>query len=110
MVVAIIGELLIFPSLINILGCIMATVSFVIFQYFLKDRYILQYPFTFLLFISIFFYRYLPLIATLLEFKPITIGFERPFQTFVGETAWFLMAALAFYLACDKINQKNNFG
>ena len=57
-----------------------------------------------------FMYRYLPLIATLAEGKPITFGFERPYETFLFETILFLISSLAFYLACQNIdgNQKNN--
>lgn len=47
-----------------------------------------------------FMYRYLPLIATLIENKPITFGFERPYETFFYEIVLFLVSSLALYLAC----------
>ena len=55
-----------------------------------------------------FMYRYLPLIATLVEGKPITFGFERPYQTFIYEIALFLISSLAFYFACKKSRLQNN--
>ncbi|TDT46734.1 hypothetical protein CLV90_0792 [Maribacter spongiicola] len=110
LILAIIIEIILFPSLENFFGCAMALISYSIFRFFLKDFYVINYPFTFFLYLSMFLYRYLPLIATILEMKPITFGFERPYITFIGETAWFLMASLAFYLSCNHTNaiSKNN--
>ena len=57
-----------------------------------------------------FMYRFLPLPATLLEGKPITYGFERPYQTFFYETLLFILSSLAFYISCiwSKNLTKNN--
>ncbi|MBD0850777.1 glycosyltransferase family 1 protein [Maribacter arenosus] len=57
----------------------MAIIAYWVFSYFLKEKYIRLYPFAFLMYLSMFMYRYLPLIATLAERKPITYGFERPY-------------------------------
>ncbi|WP_291962582.1 hypothetical protein [Maribacter sp.] len=56
-------------------------------------------------------YRFLPLIATLIENKPITFGFERPYETFFYEIVLFLASSLAVYLACpvNTKKTKNNF-
>ena len=53
------------------------------------------------MFLSMFMYRFLPLLGTLIEGKPITYGFERPYQTFIGEIILFLISAFAFYFACN---------
>jgi len=108
LIIAIIGEIIFFPSLQNILGCVMAAISYGTFMYFLKRKYILMFPFSFMMFLSMFLYRYLPLIATIFEFKPITYGFERPIETFLFETFLFLFSTLAFYLACNN-KVENNF-
>ena len=111
LILAIIAEILFFPTLPNLYGCFMAVISFWIFSYFLKEKYIRIYPFAFLMYLSMFMYRYLPLIATVAEGKPVTFGFERPYQTFAYEIILFLVSSLAFYLACRKPmrNIKNNF-
>jgi len=106
LVVGVIGELIFFPSVPNFFGCIMATISYMVFSYFFKEEYIRLFPFAFLMYLSMFMYRFLPLIATLLEGKPITYGFERPYQTFIGETILFLISSIAFYFAC---NTNKNF-
>lgn len=104
----IIIELVIFPSLENFCGCLMALVCWLVFSnFFIKRELIVKYPFAFMTFLSIFFYRYLPLVATLIEGKPITYGFEMPYQTFFFETIMFLVASLAFHLACNN-NIKSN--
>ncbi|MBU3010333.1 hypothetical protein KO506_02860 [Polaribacter vadi] len=63
-------------------------------------------------------YRYLPLIATLIEGNPISLGFERPIETFIFELLLFSISSFAFYLsanlkyknnALQKILNKNNF-
>lgn len=110
LLIGLIGELLFFPTLANLYGCIMAVVSFLIFSYFLQEKYIRLFPFAFCMYLSMFMYRFLPLIATIAEGKPITYGFERPFETFVYEIILFSVSSLAFYFACEipKKNIKNN--
>ncbi|WP_282117805.1 hypothetical protein [Maribacter aquivivus] len=110
LVVGVIGELILFPSVPNFFGCVMAIISYMVFSYFFKEEYIRLFPFAFLMYLSMFMYRFLPLIATLAEGKPITYGFERPYQTFIGETILFLISSIAFYFACNphKAVFKNN--
>lgn len=106
----ILGELFLYPSLDNVYGCLMMAISYYVFQYFLKEKYITQYPFAFLMYTSMFMYRYLPVLATLLEGKPVTYGFENPLETFLHEIILFLVSSLAFYLGCEYAlsNGKNN--
>ena len=110
LILAVAGEMLFFPTLANGYGCLMAVISYCVFSYFLKEKYIRLFPFAFCMYLSMFMYRYLPLIATLAEGKPITYGFERPFETFIYEIFLFLLSSLAFYLSCHKPprQQKNN--
>jgi hypothetical protein len=106
---AIVGEIIFFPSMPNLYGCLMAIISYVVFSNFLKEKYIRNYPFAFCMYLSMFMYRFLPLIATIAEGKPITFGFERPYETFMYEIILFLISSLAFYLACRKNTlYKNN--
>jgi hypothetical protein len=103
-------EMIFFPSWQNFCGCIMSLICWGIFQsFFLKRDLILEHPFAFAMFFSMFLYRYLPLIATLIEGKPITYGFERAYQTFFFETLLFGVSALAFHFACSTKKKQNNF-
>ena len=111
LVLAVIGEMIFFPSTANMFGCIMAIIALFIFLFFFNEKFIRQYPFVFCIYLSMFMYRYLPLIATLIENKPITFGFESPFETFFYEIVLFVVSSLAVYLACPTHVQKtkNNF-
>ncbi|MGY8914246.1 MAG: hypothetical protein ACKVJF_04080 [Flavobacteriales bacterium] len=106
LVLAVICEILFFPTLPNFFGCVMVIISYLVFIHFLKENYIRFFPFAFFMYLSMFLYRYLPLIATIVEGKPITYGFERPFETFIYEIILFLVSSLAFYLACRKPKQE----
>lgn len=55
-----------------------------------------------MMYLSMFFYRYLPLPATLLEGKPITYGLQLPYLTFFYETLLFVVSSLAFRWAFIK--------
>jgi hypothetical protein len=106
---SIVGEMIFFPSWANLAGCIMELIVWHIFRaFFLKKKIILEHPFSFLAFLSMFLARYIPLPATLLEAKPITYGFEVPFETFFWETLMFIVASLAFYFAIRRSKRRNN--
>ncbi len=105
---AVVGELIFFPSLANLYGCFMAVIAYAVFMLFLKEKYIRIYPFAFIMYLSMFMYRFLPLIATMVEGKPISYGFERPFETFIYEIILFLVSSLAFYLACRTTKRTEN--
>ncbi len=109
--ISVIGEMIFFPSTANMFGCVMATIALFIFLFFFNERFIRLYPFVFCIYLSMFMYRFLPLIATLIENKPITFGFERPYETFFYEIVLFLASSLAVYLACpvNTKKTKNNF-
>ncbi|PWJ55987.1 hypothetical protein CLV98_11282 [Dyadobacter jejuensis] len=106
---SIVGEIIFFLSWENMMGCLMELIVWHIFNgFFLKRKIILEHPFSFLTFLSMFLARYLPLPATLLEGKPITYGFEMPFDTFFWETVMFCVASMAFYTSIHYHSKKTN--
>lgn len=107
---AVILEVLFFPELKNVFGCLMTIICWWIFRsFFLHRRIIVLRPFSFLMFLSMLMYRVIPLMATLVEGKPITFGFENAHETFFYEILLFLVSALAFYLSSvHTIQIKNN--
>jgi len=100
--IAFLLEMIFFPSFSNLLGSLMALISWIIYSFFLRKKIILQFPFAFLMFTSMFLNRYLPIIATLIEGKPVNFGMELPAETFFYEIILFPISALAFYYACLK--------
>ena len=106
LVVAIIAELIIFPSIDNLLGCFMCVVSWILFsKYGLIKKTIQKHFFSWLMFLSMSLYRILPLYATLIEGKPIAYGFSNSFETFIGETFLYIISLFAFLLA----NRRRHF-
>lgn len=101
-------ELFLFPSWINFSGCLMMALSLTIFFPFLNRKYVLLYPFSFVMFLSMFLYRFLPLPATLIEGKPVTYGFELPIETFFFESLLFACSSIAFFIACPLNNKPRN--
>lgn len=107
--VSILGEIIFFLSWANLAGCVMELIVWRIFRtFFLKKDVILKHPFSFLAFLSVFLARYIPLPATLVEGKPITYGFENPYETFFLETLMFIVASLAFYAVISNKTSKNS--
>lgn len=97
---SIILELIFFFSLPNIAGCAMTFICWSIFKRLgLNNSIIKEHPFAWLVFASMSLYRILPIIATLLEWKPIAYKFELPYETFFYETLLYIISALAFYFA-----------
>lgn len=108
--VSILLEMIFFFSWANLAGCVMTLVVWLVFRtFFFKRAIILEHPFAFLTFQSMFLARYIPLPATLLEGKPITYGFEVPFDTFLYETLMFFVSSMAFYAAIIGKSRRNNF-
>lgn len=107
--VAFFFEMILFPSIENFLGGIMATLTCIVYcVFFLNRQIVLQYPFAFMMYSSMFLYRYLPLIATLVEGNPITLGFELAIETFSYEILLFLISSIAFHWACPRRSSKKN--
>lgn len=106
-IVAILLEMVLFFSLPNLTGCFMTFVCWVIFKRIgLNVRYIERHFFPWLVFLSMSLYRILPLIATLMEGKPVSYCFKVPYETFIGETLLYAISALAFWLVAR--NSSNN--
>lgn len=107
--ISIFAEIIFFPSWPNVAGCLMSLVSWAVFRsYFLKKRIIIEHPFSFLAFFSIFIASFLPLPATLIEGKPIDYGFQNPFASFFYQTLMFLVVSLAFYIVVYRKKINNN--
>ena len=105
-IIGIFIELCIWPSIPNVVGCMMTGICWVVFSRIgLDETVIKEHIFAWLVFLSMSLYRILPLFATLLEFHSIGYNFVVPVDTYCGETILYLFSALAFYLA---INRKNN--
>lgn len=100
--VVIILEIIIFPSWANVVGCLMALICLIVFNLLFTRRVLTQFPFAFLMFMSMFMYRYLPLVATLIEGKPISYRLETPFNTFILETLSFIIGGLALNFSTKK--------
>lgn len=92
-------ELIFFPSFANFLGCLMTFIVYFIFLFFLRRGVVLNNPFSFLVYSSFFLARFIPLPATLIEGKPISYGFEAPYDTFLFETIMFVVCSAAFYFS-----------
>ena len=99
-------EMICFPSWANLAGCIMMVISYIVFvKFFLKREIIINAPFSFFMFLSMFLYRYMPLLGTILEGKPISYGMENPIDTFIMETILFIISCIAFYLSLKKVKE-----
>lgn len=102
------GEICFFFSWANLCGCLMTWIVWRVFSnFFFKAEIIGKYPFAFMMYLSMFFYRFLPLPVTLLEGKPITYGLQLPYHTFILETFLFLVSSLAFYFSFSKRKTNN---
>lgn len=108
--VSILLEIVIYPSVANMFGCIACLFTWLIFKTsFLDKKILLKHPFSYIAFLSIFLSRFLALPATLLEGKPVSYLMEVPEQTFILDTIMFMVIALAFNFSTRKINfRKNN--
>lgn len=108
MVISVILEMIFFPSYGNLAGCLMMIISCCLFnRFFLKRYLIVNAPFSFFMFCSMFLFRYLPLPATLLEGKPVSYGMVYPIKTFFLETVMFGISCLAFYIATKNLKHNN---
>lgn len=92
-------ELVFFFSIENLCGCVMTIITtWVFLTFFLHEDIIVDHPFPFLMYLSMFLYHFLPLPCTLLERKPISYGMEMATTTFLLETVMFCIGSFAFYL------------
>ena len=103
LILAIIAEMIFFPSIDNLMGCGMTAICWFLFSTFgLKKGLIKKHFFAWLMFLSMSMYRILPLFATLIEGKPISYGFSLSMRTFGGETFLYIISLLAFLLSASR--------
>lgn len=108
LILSIICELFFFTSWPNFVGCTMTFLVWLNFKVYLKRDTILRHPFSFLAFSSLFFACIIPLVGTLIEFKPISYGFQNPFETFFFQILIYFTASAAFYsVIYNRSNQIN---
>lgn len=101
--IAIIIEMIVWPSLENLIGCGMTLVCWSVFCVIgLNEKTIKEHIFGWLVFFSMSLYRVLPLLATMLERHSIGYNFRNPIETYLGETLLYLVSALAFNAAIRK--------
>lgn len=101
--ISILLEIIIFPSLANMFGCMMMAVSCIAFtKLCLKIDYIINAPFSFFMMCSMFLFHYLPVPATMLSLRPVSYGMEFPIETFLLETFMFLLGCMAFLITAPK--------
>lgn len=103
LLLAIIAEMIFFPSKDNLLGCGMTLICWILFVNLgLKKDIIHKHFFAWLMFLSMSLYRILPLYATLLEGKPISYGFYNSTDTFTGESFLYIISLFSFLLAVKR--------
>lgn len=102
-------EMIFFPSLANLFGCISFWLIWLVYKnFFLKESIIVSHPFSFLAFLTIFLSSYLALPATLLEGKPVSFNMQIPLYTFPMDTLMFFIISLAFKIAINTKKKSNN--
>lgn len=101
--IAVIFEIIIWPSIENFIGCFMTLICWTVFcKVGLNEIVIREHIFGWLVFLSMSLYRILPLLATMLEFHSIGYNFINPIETYLGETLLYLISALAFCFATKR--------
>lgn len=105
--VSVVMEMVFFPSWPNLVGCFMMVVAHVTFAGIaLNKNRILSSPFLFVVMMSMFAYRYLPVPGTLISFRPVSYGMETPVKTFVSETLFFLLFAVIYYISAYGVTKR----
>lgn len=97
-------ELILFPSLPNVMGCIMMWIALLLYNLFVFNRQnFVNTPFSSTMMISVFMYHFLPVPGTLIALRPVSFGMENPYRTFTLEIILFIVACIAFMLAKYRI-------
>lgn len=93
-------EIIIFPSIDNVLLCLLSIIVTLQFCSVVNKRVFITHNFSFWAYFTLFAYRYLPILGTLLDKNPVSIGFHNALNVFILETITFSIATLAFYTTC----------
>lgn len=101
-------EMMLFPGWNNFILCLLAVVCLFMYSIVINKRIVLLHFFSFLCYTTLFMYRFLPIVGTLLDGNPISIGYQNPYDVFYYESLTFLVATLAFFIcARSSINSSN---
>lgn len=103
-------ELLFFPSMENVFGCMVTFASaWMFFTWVFKIEIIRSRPVCFVAFLQLFCFMYLPLPMTLLDGKEMSHDLFIPLQTYILQLLYFSLCILAFYLSGLKV-EENKIG
>lgn len=93
-------ELVLFPRMENLMGCVVTFVStWMFFTWVFNIEIIRARPISFIAFSHLFFFMYLPLPVTLLEGNEMSHNLYTPIDTFLLQLLYFAICVLAFNLA-----------
>ena len=109
LIIAVILEMMLFPSLENLCGCVVSLYGWFLFTQIVFNQYNFKKYFLPTVAIAgyILMYFFLPIIMTLVELKPITYNFEVPYTTFLNLFININVIITAFLL-CKRVYQENN--
>ena len=99
-VVSAVLEMIIFPSLSNLLGCVVTGIStWLFFANVFKIDVIRKRPISFIAFLQLFLFMFLPLPITLLDGKEMSHDLFIPMQTYLLQLLYFCICIWTFYLS-----------
>lgn len=106
MAACIVLELILFPSMSNLFGSAVTLLStWMFFTWVLKIDIIRKRPISFIAFLQLFFFMYLPLPVTLLDGNEMSHDLFNPIETYLLQLLYFAICILAFSLAGRKLNK-----
>lgn len=107
-VIATIVEMIFFPSIANLFGCILVCGSLFIFSSVVKNtEVIVEHPFSFIVYFQFLLANIISIVGTLLDGNPISKGLCMPDKTFILQFVLFCCVSLSFYLSVN-ITYKDN--
>lgn len=106
LVVSAVLELMLFPSLENLIGCAVTFAStWLFFNWVLKIEIIRSRPVCFVAFLQLFLFMYLPLPITLLDGNEMSHDLFIPNQTYILQLLYFSLCVVAFHLSGFNIDK-----
>lgn len=97
-------EMLIFPSFSNFIGCIVTGIStWLFFVNVFNIEVIRNRPISFVAFLQLFFFMFLPLPITLLDGNEMSHGLFIPVQTYIYQLFYFCICIWAFHISGLKL-------
>ncbi len=93
-------EMIFFPSISNLVGCLVTIVStWLFFTNVFKIEIVRSRPIAFIAFLQLFFFMFLPLPITLLDGNEMSHDFFIPVETYLLQLFYFCCGILAFYFS-----------